>query len=138
MYLKHALLRYFKRFGTVGKIWKHENKDAYACNMTRFYTIFWLAGKQMKAMKVNGAFWRFYARRLLGDLIVLFIKNEWFKIHFCYASVMMLPQFVYSCHLNRGQYGFTIHQTMSINQRKGYIKIPDTIWNQPLGNVKVL
>jgi len=28
MYPKHAFLRYLKRFGTVGKRWKHENKDA--------------------------------------------------------------------------------------------------------------
>ena len=57
--LKHALWRYLKRFGTVGKRWKHENKDAYTCNMTRFYTIFWLADKILKTMKLNGAFWRF-------------------------------------------------------------------------------
>ena len=67
MYLKHVL-RYLKRFGTVGQIWKHENKDAYACNMTRFYTIFWFAEKMLKAMKLNG---ETYARRLLGDSIVL-------------------------------------------------------------------
>ena len=40
MYLKHAFLWNLKRFGTVGKRGKHENKDAYACNMTRFDTIF--------------------------------------------------------------------------------------------------
>ena len=40
MYLKYALLRYLKRFGIVGKIWKHENMDAYVCNMTRFDMIF--------------------------------------------------------------------------------------------------
>jgi len=40
------------------------NKDAYACNMTRFDTIFWLAENILKAMKLNGAIWRFYARRL--------------------------------------------------------------------------
>ena len=71
MSLKHAFWWYLKRFGTVGKIWKHENKDAYACNMTRFNTIFWLAEQILKAMKLNGAFWRFYALRLLGDPIVL-------------------------------------------------------------------
>ena len=60
-----------KRFGTVGKIWKHENKDAYACNMTRFDTIFWLTDNNLKAMKLNGAFWRFYDRRLLRDPKVL-------------------------------------------------------------------
>ena len=42
----------------VGKIWKHENMDAYVCNMTRFDTIFWLAEIILKAMKLNGAFWR--------------------------------------------------------------------------------
>ena len=65
---------YLKRFGTaenIWKIWKHQNKDAYACNMPRFDTIFWLAEKTLKAMKLNGAFWRFCARRLLGDPIVL-------------------------------------------------------------------
>ena len=43
MYLMHALPRYLKRVGTVGKIWKHENKDACkfvnACNMTFWYDI---------------------------------------------------------------------------------------------------
>ena len=43
----------------------YENKDAYACNVTRFDTIFWLAEKILKAMKLNGAFLRFYARRLI-------------------------------------------------------------------------
>ena len=76
MSLKHELLRYLKRFETVGKIWKNENKDAYACNMTRFDTIFWLPEKILKAMKLNGAFWRFYDRRLLGDPIVLPIHHH--------------------------------------------------------------
>jgi len=44
MYLKHVLLRYLKRFGTVGKRWRVD-------------TIFWLAEKTLKAMKLNGAFW---------------------------------------------------------------------------------
>ena len=38
--LKHTFMWYLKRFGTVGQILKHENKDAYACNMTCFDTIF--------------------------------------------------------------------------------------------------
>ena len=71
LHLKHAFLRYLKRVWTVGKIWKHENKDAYACNVTRFDTIFWLADNILKAVKRNGAYWRFYARWLLGDPIVL-------------------------------------------------------------------
>ena len=71
LHLKHAFLRYLKRVWTVGKIWKHENKDAYACNVTRFDTIFWLADNILREVKRNGAFWRFYARWLLGDPIVL-------------------------------------------------------------------
>ena len=63
MYLKHALLRYLKWFGTVGK---DENKDAYACNTTSFYTICWLAEIILKAMKLNGSFWRFL-RLMLDD-----------------------------------------------------------------------
>jgi len=61
MYLTYALLWYLKRFGTVEKqSWKHENKD-----MTRFYTIFWLVEKKLKAMKLNGTLWRFL--RLIID-----------------------------------------------------------------------
>jgi len=41
MYIKHALLGYLKRFRTIGKMGRYENKDAYARNMTRLYTIFW-------------------------------------------------------------------------------------------------
>jgi len=40
MYIKHALLGYLKRFRTIGKMGRYENKDAYARNMTRLYTIF--------------------------------------------------------------------------------------------------
>jgi len=35
--------------------------------MTRFDTIFWLAEKIWKAMKLNGAFWRFL-RLMLDDI----------------------------------------------------------------------
>ena len=67
MYLQHAFVWYLKRFGTVVKSWKYENKDAYARNMTRFDTIYWLAEKILKAiMKLNGAFWRFL-RLMLDD-----------------------------------------------------------------------
>ena len=66
MYLKHAFLRYLKRFGPVAKRWKHENKDAHACNMTSFDTVLRLAEKKLKAMELNGAFWRFL-RVMLGD-----------------------------------------------------------------------
>ena len=83
MYLKHALSRYLKRFGTLGKIWKHgrlrvqydtfwydiltcscnfENNEAKWCILTLFET---------------------YARRLLGDSIVL----PFIVIDFCKWSV---------------------------------------------------
>ena len=74
MYLKHAFLRYLKRFGPVAKRWKHENKDAHACNMASFDTVLRLAEKKIES---NGAKWwiltlfESYARRLLGDSIVL-------------------------------------------------------------------
>ena len=38
---------------------KYENKDPNACKVTRFDAIFWLAEQILKAMKLNGAFWRF-------------------------------------------------------------------------------
>ena len=58
-------------FETIWNCSKDENKDAYACNMTRFDTTFWLAENVLKAMKLNGAFWCCYARRLVVDPIVL-------------------------------------------------------------------
>ena len=39
--------------------------------MTRFDTIFWLAENLESNEAINVAFWRFYARRLLADPIVL-------------------------------------------------------------------
>jgi len=85
---KYAFWRYLNRFGTVGKRWKHEIKDAYTCNMIRFdYTIFWHAEKFLKAMKLNGAFWRFL-RLMLDD-----IKG----IRYCYPPPSFLLQMWTGC-----------------------------------------
>ena len=39
--LKHALWRYLERFGTVGKRWKHEIKDAFLIQYFDLHTKFW-------------------------------------------------------------------------------------------------
>ena len=61
MYLKHALLRYLKRFGTAGKRWKQ--------GLLRVqYDTFWY---DILTFREKIETFETYARRLLGDPIVL-------------------------------------------------------------------
>ena len=62
-----------------------------ACNMTRFDKIFWLA------LKLNGAFWRFKARRLLRDPIVLPTDPHPPCIFFTHLDVWFFSLFEMKC-----------------------------------------